>query len=94
MENSKITPDPKLAFDVGHSSLGWAVLQTTGAKTESINLLGCETVTFGADARCLHSPHSPELAPAHRSRHQRRPGGWQVAQETKGPVLRLQKKDW
>jgi len=47
-------PDLQLAFDVGHSSLGWAVLQNSGSKTESINILGCGAVTFGADD-CLAS---------------------------------------
>ncbi len=54
MENKTLTPDLQLAFDVGHSSLGWAVLQTTESKTESINLLGCGAVTFRADD-CLAS---------------------------------------
>jgi CRISPR-associated endonuclease Csn1 len=45
--------DLQLAFDVGHSSLGWAVLQTPG-KVSSIDLLGCGVVTFGADD-CLAS---------------------------------------
>jgi len=52
-------PDLQLAFDVGHSSLGWAVLQTAGrasaeAESPSINLLGCGVVTFRADD-CLAS---------------------------------------
>src|SRR5688572_14638338 len=42
------------AFDVGHSSLGWAVLQTTPEKASSIDLLGCGVVTFRADD-CLAS---------------------------------------
>lgn len=46
--------DLQLAFDVGHSSIGWAVLQTTGSKTESIDILGCGAVTFRADD-CLAS---------------------------------------
>jgi CRISPR-associated endonuclease Csn1 len=51
--------DLQLAFDVGHSSIGWAVLQSVGrassrAETPSINLLGCGVVTFGADD-CLAS---------------------------------------
>jgi len=46
--------DLHLAFDVGHSSIGWAVLQTTDSKTESINILGCGAVTFRADD-CLAS---------------------------------------
>lgn len=47
-------PDLQLAFDVGHSSIGWAVLQATNSKTESINILGCGAVTFRADD-CLAS---------------------------------------
>ena len=54
MENPTNPPDLQLAFDVGHSSIGWAVLQTTDSKTESINLLGCGAVTFRADD-CLAS---------------------------------------
>ena len=42
-------PDLQLAFDVGHSSIGWAVLQTvqpapTPAAGPSINILGCGVV--------------------------------------------------
>ena len=44
--------DLQLAFDVGHSSLGWAVLQT--APNFQPNILGCGVVTFGADD-CLAS---------------------------------------
>jgi CRISPR/Cas system Type II protein with McrA/HNH and RuvC-like nuclease domain len=47
----------QLAFDVGHSSIGWAVLQPTGEKSLrelSINLLGCGAVTYQADD-CLAS---------------------------------------
>ena len=44
--------DLQLAFDVGHSSIGWAVLQT--APNVQINILGCGVVTFGADD-CLAS---------------------------------------
>ena len=47
-------PDLQLAFDVGHSSLGWAVLQTTPEKASSIDLLGCGVVTFRSDD-CLAS---------------------------------------
>ena len=47
-------PDLELAFDVGHSSLGWAVLQSAPNQTPSINLLGCGVVTFRADD-CLAS---------------------------------------
>ena len=39
-----------LAFDVGHSSIGWAVLDTT----EKVNILGCGSVIFRADD-CLAS---------------------------------------
>jgi CRISPR-associated endonuclease Csn1 len=45
----KGTADLELAFDVGHSSIGWAVLQTANNQPTSINLLGCGVVTFGAD---------------------------------------------
>ena len=47
-------PDLQLAFDVGHSSLGWAVLQNVANQPTSINLLGCGVVTFRADD-CLAS---------------------------------------
>ena len=43
------TPDLELAFDVGHSSIGWAVLNKNGP-----NLLGCGAVIFPADD-CLAS---------------------------------------
>ena len=50
--------DLQLAFDVGHSSIGWAVLQkagnTTASAGNSINLLGCGAVIFRADD-CLAS---------------------------------------
>src|SRR5882724_3971539 len=46
--------DLHLAFDVGHSSIGWAVLQTLSAQRDSINLLGCGAVIFRADD-CLAS---------------------------------------
>jgi hypothetical protein len=52
------TPDLQLAFDVGHSSIGWAVLQTVGRASPraetSINILGCGSVVFRADD-CLAS---------------------------------------
>ena len=48
------TADLELAFDVGHSSLGWAVLQNVQNQPTSINLLGCGVVTFRADD-CLAS---------------------------------------
>ena len=44
--------DLQLAFDVGHSSIGWAVLQAT--VNSQPNILGCGVVTFGADD-CLAS---------------------------------------
>jgi CRISPR-associated endonuclease Csn1 len=52
-------PDLQLAFDVGHSSIGWAVLQaaapgSTQTPGPSINILGCGVVTFRADD-CLAS---------------------------------------
>lgn len=51
--------DLQLAFDVGHSSLGWAVLQSSAgvspaANAPRVNILGCGVVTFGADD-CLAS---------------------------------------
>ena len=46
---SKTDPDLQLAFDVGHSSIGWAVLNKQGP-----NLLGCGAVIFPADD-CLAS---------------------------------------
>jgi CRISPR/Cas system Type II protein with McrA/HNH and RuvC-like nuclease domain len=51
------TVNLQLALDVGHSSIGWAVLQPTGQKPSrapSINILGCGAVTFRADD-CLTS---------------------------------------
>ena len=45
--------DLHLAFDVGHSSIGWAVLQAQQTKN-SLNLLGTGVVTFEADD-CLAS---------------------------------------
>jgi CRISPR-associated endonuclease Csn1 len=44
--------DLHLAFDVGHSSIGWAVLKTPGGGAPE--LLGCGTVIFQADD-CLAS---------------------------------------
>ncbi len=44
--------DLQLAFDVGHSSIGWAVLQVPAPDAPS--LLGCGTVIFQADD-CLAS---------------------------------------
>src|ERR1051325_3206851 len=46
--------DLRLAFDVGHSSIGWAVLQTLNSRLSSINVLGCGAVIFRADD-CLAS---------------------------------------
>ncbi len=46
--------DLRLSFDVGHSSIGWAVLQKTGAQPSDINILGCGSVVFRADD-CLAS---------------------------------------
>lgn len=48
------TADLQFAFDVGHSSLGWAVLKTQNSPASSIDLLGCGAVTFRADD-CLAS---------------------------------------
>jgi hypothetical protein len=42
--------DLHVAFDVGHSSIGWAVLQSTG----TVEINGCGTVIFRADD-CLAS---------------------------------------
>ncbi len=46
--------DLQLAFDVGHSSIGWAVLQRTGTQASDVRVHGCGAVTFGADD-CLAS---------------------------------------
>ncbi len=54
--------DLQLAFDVGHSSIGWGVLQAAGRESSqaklspalSINILGCGAVTYRADD-CLAS---------------------------------------
>jgi len=43
-----------LSFDVGHSSIGWAVLEKTGQNASDINILGCGAVVFRADD-CLAS---------------------------------------
>lgn len=54
------TTNLNIAFDVGHSSLGWAVFETSegkGSKSKqegTIDLLGCGAVTFRADD-CLAS---------------------------------------
>src|SRR5579862_9355013 len=52
-------PNLELAFDVGHSSIGWAALQgragvSNAANAPRVNILGCGVVTFGADD-CLAS---------------------------------------
>src|SRR5258707_481920 len=52
IQPSKTTPDLQLAFDVGHSSIDWAVLQSTFNSQPTI--LACGVVTFGADD-CLAS---------------------------------------
>src|SRR5208282_980334 len=45
----------EVAFDVGHSSIGWAVLQSvSNERPPSVNLLGCGSVVFRADD-CLAS---------------------------------------
>jgi hypothetical protein len=49
----------ELSFDVGHSSIGWAVLQSGGRPSSQpqaprVNIIGCGVVTFGADD-CLAS---------------------------------------
>jgi CRISPR-associated endonuclease Csn1 len=59
VESARARADLQLAFDVGHSSIGWAVLQTVGhmptpPETPDINILGCGVVTFPADD-CLAS---------------------------------------
>lgn len=46
--------DVELAFDIGHSSIGWAVLQKTGKQVSEIKILGCGSVIFRADD-CLAS---------------------------------------
>jgi len=56
---TKTIQDLELAFDVGHSSIGWAVLQngagvSPAANNPRVNILGCGVVTFGADD-CLAS---------------------------------------
>ena len=50
--NKKSTADLQLAFDVGHSSIGWAVLKAPSG--QSPTLLGCGSVIFPADD-CLAS---------------------------------------
>jgi CRISPR-associated endonuclease Csn1 len=43
-----------VSFDVGHSSIGWAVLEKVGQQASDIKINGCGVVTFGADD-CLAS---------------------------------------
>ena len=60
MRTSVPSDDLQLAFDVGHSSLGWAVLKTNTAvggpngHPAPVDVIGCGAVTFGADD-CLAS---------------------------------------
>ena len=55
VKNSAAIADLQFAFDVGHSSLGWAVLQNPPQPSAAtIQLLGCGVVTFRADD-CLAS---------------------------------------
>jgi CRISPR-associated endonuclease Csn1 len=42
-------PDLSLSFDVGHSSLGWAVLRLPATPGQLPEILGTGVVTFGAD---------------------------------------------
>ena len=48
----KVSPEIHLAFDVGHSSIGWAVLRAS--HSQSPELLGCGSVIFPSDD-CLAS---------------------------------------
>lgn len=57
MNDKQKIADLNLAFDVGHSSIGWAVLQTGGTgvpPAAQLNILGCGVVIFRADD-CLAS---------------------------------------
>ena len=57
MATQPIFPNLELAFDVGHSSLGWAVLQSSPSaisQTPSPTLLGCGSVIFPTND-CLAS---------------------------------------
>ncbi len=60
IQPAKTNPDLRLAFDVGHSSIGWAVLQSVesasarAANPADVNILGCGSVVFRADD-CLAS---------------------------------------
>ena len=51
--NPPKVPDLEFAFDVGHSSIGWAVLKG-GEERMDVEILGCGAVTFRADD-CLAS---------------------------------------
>ena len=53
-KNTNARADLQLAFDVGHSSIGWAVLQSVLGQTSHPKILGCGSVIFGADD-CLAS---------------------------------------
>ncbi len=48
------SPPVNLAFDIGHSSIGWAVLQPSAKKSDLPALLGCGAVLFPSD-ECLNS---------------------------------------
>ncbi len=48
-DNQEIKGKLEFAFDVGHSSIGWAVLGETGDPEQEVELLGCGTVIFRAD---------------------------------------------
>jgi hypothetical protein len=52
--NKEMKANLELAFDVGHSSIGWAVLQQTGKPEQEVELMGCGAVVFRADD-CLAS---------------------------------------
>lgn len=54
MDDNKKNQNIELAFDVGHSSIGWSVLKLTGASDKEVELRGCGTVIFRADD-CLAS---------------------------------------
>src|SRR5580698_10263484 len=49
-----IGADMQIAFDVGHSSIGWAVFRLNGPKPIDIEIVGCGAVVFRADD-CLSS---------------------------------------
>src|SRR5207237_5337136 len=46
--------DLDIEYDIGHSSIGWGVMQIGGSELSSISILGCGVVTFGAND-CLAS---------------------------------------